>query len=218
MNGPTLLDPAHSPTRSDASASQSSCNEADLIRRLKARDAAAFEHVVRSYTPRLAAVARRLLGANPQEIDDAVQDAFLSAYKALDRFEGNALLSTWLHRITVNAALMRLRSRNRRRETGIEDIEALMPRWNDDGHRRNPRVAWETPAEALAEREEVRQLVRNRIDRLPDDYRTVILLRDIEELDTDTTAEMLGITPGAVKTRLHRARMALREMLEVELT
>jgi RNA polymerase sigma-70 factor (ECF subfamily) len=188
--------------------------DAALVARLAAGDAAAFTDLVRTYGPRLLAVARRFL---PHDADaaDALQDAFVAAFRAIGRFEGNAALGTWLHRITVNAALMKLRTRRRRPETSIE---ALLPSFRPDGHRDVRREAWRDSPEELASRGETRDVVRNAISRLPEDYRIVLLLRDIEGLDTDETAAVLGIQAGAVKTRLHRARMALRETLETEFT
>ncbi len=188
-------------------------DESALLARLRSREPAAFETLVRTHGPRMLAVAQRLLG-DEAEAADAVQDAFVSAWKSLDRFEGGSLLSTWLHRIVVNSALMRIRSRKRRHETSID---ALLPSYLEDGHRRDPRPAWDAPADALVQRQEMRQMIRDKINLLPDDYRTVIMLRDIEGLDTDATAEAIGTTSGAVKTRLHRARMALRQLLEGEL-
>lgn len=91
-----------------------------------------------------------------------------------------------------------------------------MPAFEADGHRRNIRPAWTASSEQILERAELRALVRRKIDELPQDYRNVLLLRDIEGFDTDAAAQALGIRPGAVKTRLHRARMALRELLDVE--
>lgn len=188
-------------------------DESALLARLRGHDPVAFETLVRTHMPRMLAVARRMLQSE-DEAADAVQDAFISAFKSLDRFEGGSLLSTWLHRIVVNAALMRLRKRKRRQETSVE---GLLPSFLADGHRRDARPAWQAPSDELLQREETRRMIRDKINLLPDDYRTVIMLRDIEELDTNATAEALGITAGAVKTRLHRARMALRQLLEGEL-
>jgi RNA polymerase sigma-70 factor (ECF subfamily) len=159
------------------------------------------------------AVARRFL---PEEQDarDAVQDAFLAAFRSIAGFAGGSRLSTWLHRIVVNTALMKLRSRRRRRE---DPIEELLPQFDDEGHRIGAVSPWEPAVEELAERQETRALVRGAIARLPETYRTVLLLRDIEERDTEETAALLGITAQAVKTRLHRARQALRTLLERQL-
>jgi RNA polymerase sigma-70 factor (ECF subfamily) len=156
------------------------------------------------------ATARRFVAAE-HEAADVVQEAFLAAFRAIGTFAGTAKLSTWLHRIVVNAALMRLRSRRRRRE---ESIEPLLPRFAADGHWAEPPTPLTLSAEALVDGHEQRALVRAAIDRLPETYRTVIMLRDIEELDTDEAAAILGVTPNAVKTRLHRARQALRTLLE----
>ena len=125
------------------------------------------------------------------------------------------MLSTWLHRIAVNAALMKLRSRRRHPEDSIED---LLPKYTEDGHREdghqgNLTKPWKEP-EGLLQRQETRSLVRECIDRLPKTYRTVLLLRDIEELDTEEAAQLIGISPNAVKIRLHRARQALRTLLD----
>jgi RNA polymerase sigma-70 factor (ECF subfamily) len=165
---------------------------------------------VRAQGARLLAVAQRLLGSE-EDASDAVQDAFISAFRAIDRFEGGSRLSTWLHRIVVNSALMKLRSQQRKPETSIED---LLPRFLDDGHFAEPPAEWQQTADQALERSEMRQLVRKAIDGLPEIYRTVLLLRDIEGLDTAEAAEAIGVTANAVKIRLHRARQALRGQLD----
>jgi RNA polymerase sigma-70 factor, ECF subfamily len=180
-----------------------------LVARLRAGDDDAFELVVRTYTGRLLAVTRRIL-ANDEDARDAVQDAFLSAFRSLERFEGGSLLSTWLHRIAVNAALMKLRTRRRKPE---ESIENLLPVYKDDGHHQERFSSWTEPVDVSMTRAENRALVRRCIEELPDTYRTVLVLRDIEELDTEETARALGISGNAVKIRLHRARQALRSLL-----
>jgi RNA polymerase sigma-70 factor (ECF subfamily) len=178
--------------------------EAGLVARLRGGDERAFEELVRRYTPRLRAVAGRFLRSEEDQAD-AVQDAFLSAFRALGAFAGKASLSTWLHRIVVNACLTKLRSRSRGGEVPLDD---LLPAGEE-------RVA-ATEGQAVANlaSAETRAQVRACIDRLPESYRTVLVLRDIEELDTDRTARAVGATPAAVKTRLHRARQALRTLLE----
>jgi len=183
-------------------------DESSLVGRLKSGEEAAFEELVRSQGGRMLAVARRFL---PEEdARDAVQDAFLSATRAIHQFEGQARLSTWLHRIVVNAALMKIRTRKRRPEESIED---LLPRFLEDGHMEQPAAPWKESADSLLERQEVRETVRGAIQQLPETYRAVLLLRDVEERDTQETAELLGISPTNVKVRLHRARQALRSLL-----
>jgi RNA polymerase sigma-70 factor, ECF subfamily len=184
--------------------------EAEVVAALRAGDEGAYERLLRQHLPRLLAAARRILG-NEEDAQEAVQDAFLSAFKGLPGFDGSARLSTWLHRIAVNAALMKLRGRRRRPEVSIE---ALLPRFREDGHQADPPAPWQESAEGLLSRKETRALVRAAIDRLPESYRTVLLLRDIEEMDTEETAELLGVGAGVVKTRLHRARQALRSLLD----
>ncbi len=188
-------------------------DDAPLLAGLRAGDDGAYAALVRQNVARLLAVTRRILG-NDDDAQDAVQDAFVSAFKNIDGFDGGAQLSTWLHRIAVNAALMRLRSRQRKHEQSLDD---LLPKFLDDGHQAEPAVEWRAGHAELAERRETRELVRASIDRLPESYRVVLLLRDIEELDTEETARLLGVNAGVVKTRLHRARQALRALLDPHL-
>lgn len=197
----------------DGKAALGSIDESQIIERLRAGDDEAYEWLVREHTGRLLGVARRILG-NEDDANDAVQEAFLSAFRSLDRFEGGSRLSTWLHRITVNAALMKLRTKRRKPERQIED---LLPVFEDGGHLIRQGSGWSAPEDGEAIQDEVRTLIRGKIDALPDDYRTVLILRDIEGLDTKQAATYLEITPAAVKTRLHRARQALRSLLEEEL-
>lgn len=183
-----------------------------LVRRLKAGDEEAYATLVRLHGGRLLAVARRYFPAT-EDARDAVQEAFLSAFQALASFEENAQLSTWLHRIVVNACLMRLRSRKRKPE---ESIEPLLPTFDELGNRTAAVAPWPEIHGEL-ERKQVAARVRELIHRLPESYRTVLLLRDIEELDTAQAAEALGISENAVKVRLHRARQALRTLLDPEM-
>ena len=184
-------------------------DEATLVAQLRAGDEAAFEQVVRKYGGRLLAVARRIVGSE-EDARDVVQEGFMNAFKSLDRFEGNAKLSTWLHRIVVNSALMKLRTRKRKPE---QSIETMLPSFLDDGHHEERFQSWDEPVDKLMERAENRRLVREQIDALPEGYRTVLVLRDIEGLDTEETANVLGLSVNATKIRLHRARQALRALL-----
>jgi RNA polymerase sigma-70 factor (ECF subfamily) len=183
--------------------------EAALAQGLREGGKAAFEDVVRAHGGRMLAVARRIL-RDDDEAREAVQDAFISAFRARRQFSAASRVSTWLHRIVVNAALMRLRSRRRHPE---ESIDEWLPAFESDGHHRERFRSPAEPADVALERKETRDTVRAAIDRLPASYRVVMLLRDIEELSTEETAQMLGLTPNAVKIRLHRARMALRTLL-----
>lgn len=181
-----------------------------LLARLRAGDETAYEELVRAEGRHLLAVARRLL-RNEQDAQDAVQQAFLSAFRALPAFNGQSRLTTWLHRIVTNAALMKLRTRGRQPEDSIED---LLPTYLEDGHHTAQFSEWALPAESKLLRLETQVQVRAAIDALPEAYRTVLLLRDIEELSTEETAQTLGVTPNTVKIRLHRARQALLKLLK----
>lgn len=183
--------------------------EASLLARLRAGSDEAFETLVRTTSPRLLAVARRIVGDD--DAPDTLQDAYLAAFRNLGSFQGEARLSTWLHRIVVNTALMRLRTRKRRRE---EAIEPLLPSFLEDGHQTQQPVEWRDDVEVQLSSAETQAYLRARIDQLPETYRNVLLLRDIEELSTHEAAHALGISENAVKIRLHRARQALRALID----
>ena len=187
-------------------------DEATLVAALRAGHEWAFETMIRTYGGRLLAVARRICG-NEEDARDVLQTAYLSAFRSLDGFAGSCQLSTWLHRIVVNTALMRLRSKRRKPE---DSIEALLPAFQEDGHHVEQFSDWGLPADRLLEREDERRLVRSCIARLPDNYREVLMMRDIEELPTEDVARLLELTPNAVKVRLHRARQALSTLLRGE--
>jgi RNA polymerase sigma-70 factor (ECF subfamily) len=190
---------------------QTEDQETRLIEKLRAGDDGAYEVMVRRYGGRMLAAARRILKNEP-DAHDAVQEAFLSVFRSIGNFAGEAALRTWLHRIVINAALMQLRSRRRRCE---ESIEPLLPRFNEDGNWAQegcPNI----PLDDLQERRERMVLVRECMDKLPEGYRTVLLLRDLDDLDTEETARLLNVSTTAVKVRLHRARQALKTLIERE--
>lgn len=183
--------------------------ERSLVERLRRGDEAAFEAIVRRHGARMLALARRLV-RNEEDARDVVQDAFLHAARALEEFRADAKLSTWLHRIVVNTALMRLRAASRRPEGFIED---LLPHFDTTGHHAEPVAALPIAPDDAAERAELRLRVRAAVARLPESYRAIIVLRDFEDLTTEEAAAALGISPNAAKIRLHRARQALATLL-----
>jgi len=184
--------------------------ESELLLSLRAGDENVFDQFVHQNAHWMLALARRFL-RNEDDAADAVQDAFLAAFKALQGFEGTSSLATWLHRIVVNTCLMKLRSKSRRKTCSMD---GLLPSFDHTGHFVEPMSRWSEPAFENLMSTENRAQVRECIDQLPADYRAVLVLRDIEEFDTDQTAAVLNINPGAVKTRLHRARQALRTLLD----
>ncbi|MCC6359887.1 MAG: sigma-70 family RNA polymerase sigma factor [Phycisphaerales bacterium] len=184
-------------------------DEAALLAGVRRDEQPACEEFVRRHAGAMLAVARRFLRCE-QEAADAVQDAFLSAFRSIHEFSGGSKLSTWLHRIVVNACLMKLRSARSRPTSSIEN---LLPAFDDTGHHAHRVSAWSDSPPDRLHASELRERVRECINELPDSFRTVLLLRDIEELDTAETAERLAISQAAVKVRLHRARQALRTLL-----
>lgn len=196
---PARLTVAEAPTDDDA-----------LLPALRAGDAEAAEILVRTHAPWMLSVARRIL-RDGGLAEDSVQEAFIQAFRGLAGFEGRSSLRSWLHRILVNQALSKLRSRKRRRE---EPIDELLPDFDATSCRvEAARPAPAAPDEILAQKDR-RALVREMIERLPESYRIVLQLRDIEELSTEEVAAALELTTANVKVRLHRARAALKKLLE----
>ena len=206
---------AGGPVRADPSGVPSSTlGEADLIGALKSGQAEAYERFVRTHATRVKAIADRYL-RNDEDANDVVQETFLSAFKAIQRFEGKSQLSTWLHRIAVNAALMKLRTLERKGEVTLEEeVDELLPKFVGFGAHATPQRSFgELPEDGIM-RQETQFFVRECIDKLPAMYRTALLLRDIEGYENDELAKHLGITVNAAKIRVHRARQALRSLLE----
>ncbi len=186
---------------------------AELVRRLKAGEGAAFDELVRAYAGRLIAVAGRI---TPTEADaeDVVQEVFLSVFQSIESFDGRSELGTWMHRLTVNAALMRLRQQKAR---PAMSIDALLPQFEGGMHREHPR-AWPVVTEEGDARIEQREALRKAIDQLPEEFRTIIVLRDIEGLESKAVAVSLGISDSLVRQRLHRGRQALMKLVEPMMT
>ena len=184
-------------------------DKAHVAEAVRSGDGQAFDELVRTEAGRLLAVTRRIL-KNEEDARDAVQEAFMSAYRKREQFSGQSKISTWLHRIAVNAALTKLRTLKRHPETAIDD---LMPRFLPGGQHAEMLTAWTEPVDVALSRKETAAAVRKAIDQLPETFRLTLVLRDIEGLSTAEAADMLNVTPNAVKLRLHRARLALRTLL-----
>lgn len=181
-----------------------------LVAGLRGGDAAHAEAFVRANIGWMRALGRRML-RDDALADDCVQEAFIKAFRKIDGFEGRSSLKTWLHRITVNEALMKLRALKRLAE---QPIDELLPEFDDTACRIEAPWPYLASAEEIVERKSTRALVLAAIGELPDNYRIVLQLRDIEELETSEVAELLGLSEGNVKVRLHRARAALKKLLE----
>jgi len=184
--------------------------ERALIGGLRSGDPASYERLAREYGGAMLAVARRF-HRDEDDARDAVQDAFIAAFRAMRFFREDARLSTWLHRITVNACLMKLRSARRHPTSSLDD---LLPRFDDTGHQAKPAGAWTDEIEAVLDTPNIRARVRGCIEKLPESYRAVLICRDLNEMDTAETGKALGLSVENVKTRLHRARRALKTLIE----
>lgn len=181
--------------------------DAELAARAATGDAAAFEAIMRRHNRLLFRTARAIL-KNDQEAEDALQDAYLRAWKALATFRADAKLSTWLVRIVANEALGRLR----RKQADIIPLDAAMTAPDPHIQAALTGAADERP-DGFAMRAQLRRLLEARIDLLPDAFRTVFMLRAVEELSVEEVAEVLGIPEATVRTRFFRARSLLREGL-----
>lgn len=165
------------------------------------------------YSPRVYRLAYGITRSVP-DAEEVVQDVFLQIINKGAGFEGRAALGSWIYRITTNLSLNKRRGKRRELETSLDE---LLPTYLVDGHRAGNRAFLVADWSSTPEREllsgESRRLVEAAIDRLPEHYRAVLVLRDVEELSNEEVAQIVGDTVPAVKTRLHRARMALREEL-----
>lgn len=185
-------------------------DDAVLASRAVDGDFAAFEKIVERHRDK---AYRLALGLTKSEADaqDVVQEAFINIYRKLDTFNGDAQLSSWMYRIVVNAALMRLRKTRRRAEVSVDDVQD--PTQLEQFTPGAP-AGWRVRGDEAAENRELRAQILAAIDQLEPRYQAVFLLREIEGLSLDEIAAVLDLTTGAVKTRLHRARLFLQATLE----
>ncbi len=174
-----------------------------LVERVKSGDEAAFSELIFTYQSRIFALAARLVSSE-QDAEEIVQDVFVSLYRKIGEFEGRSSLSSWLYRITFNCALMKLRTR--RRKDRREQLSFLAK--SEEGERLDTVEDHFVRVEKLKIAQEV-------IDSLPESFRTIFFLRDVDGLTGEETAVQLGLTTAAVKSRLHRARLMIRKRYEV---
>jgi RNA polymerase sigma-70 factor, ECF subfamily len=177
-----------------------------LVAAAKSGDGAAFEELVNRYERKIFRLTMNIT-RNREDAEDAMQDAFMKAYSHLASFQEDSRFYTWLVRIAANEALMRLRKRRPNQvslDEPLEGDEELIPRQVED---------WGPSPEQRYAQNELNDILNQVIDELEPDYRTVFVLRDVEELDTEETAAVMGISVAAVKSRLLRARLKLRQKL-----
>jgi RNA polymerase sigma-70 factor (ECF subfamily) len=177
-----------------------------LVTQARQKDYQAFEELVKRYEGRIYGHTLRLLG-NREDAEDVLQETFLNVFRSLDSFRGDSTFSTWIYRIATNNALMRLRKLSH----GERELNDELP--PPESMKRQALASHILdPKDTLLEKEMLQELDKA-VERLPEKYRSIFLLRDVEEFSTDKTAQVLGISEAAVKSRLHRARLFIREAL-----
>jgi RNA polymerase sigma-70 factor (ECF subfamily) len=186
-------------------------DEAELVRRALARDDMAFRTIMERHNRRLYRIARSIL-RNDSEAEDVVQQAYVNAFTHLGGFRGDSCLATWLSRITMNEALGRLR-----RERPAVDLETFEAQRTEAQIIKFPQTATSDDPERTMAQREILQLVERATDNLPEIFRIVFMTRVIEGMSTEETANLLGLQPDTVKTRLHRARRLVRDELDKQI-
>lgn len=182
-------------------------NEQELLKRAKAGDVAAFEELVEGYQKKLFSLAYRIVG-NPEDAADMVQEALIRIFRSIAKFKEQSSFSTWIYRITTNVCLDELRKRKNKKEFSLDqEIHG------EDGDMKRQIRSDEMLPDDLAEQEELRDIVNNAINSLPEDQRIVISLRDIQGLTYSEISQVLNCPEGTVKSRINRARNALKNVL-----
>ncbi len=206
------MKPSASPPQLDAATEERLAEDRAWMQQARNGDMAAFERLVTRYSGRVYTLALRMTGsaADAQEI---MQETFLSAYQNLKSFRGDSGFGSWVHRIAANFALMRLRHKR-----VVDDVEGQLKgelEFSDDGKLASfPLSNWGQRADEAALGDELKQAIEQSVSRLPDAYRVVFLLKDVEGLSYEEIAEVVGETVPAVKSRLHRARLNLRQAID----
>lgn len=206
------VEQAHELPQSDGLVSERrDVDDSKLIAGLRAGEDGCYETLVRRFGPTVLSIAKRYLRSDA-EAADCFQDIFFAVFESIDKFEQRSSISTWIRGIATNQCLMRIRTRGRRRE---DSIEHLLPVFDSDGNRINSSAsAQECAIGDAIDSSQTKYVVRGKINELPDSYRLMLLLRDIDGYSTKEAAAIQGITVTAAKTRLHRARSALKSLLE----
>ena len=204
---------ADQPAQAPAAAGQGAQPEdRELVERAQRGDGAAFAELVARHQRQLYRLALRMTGSEA-DAQEVLQEAFLNAYQKLPLFRGEAQFSSWLYRIAANSALMRLRRKRRAPDALAEQpLELTGPRFSAEGSL-EPASDWSQRADERMMSSQLGSAINKAVEQLPDDYRTVFLLKDVDGLSNEDIAQALELTVPAVKSRLHRARLALREKL-----
>jgi RNA polymerase sigma-70 factor (ECF subfamily) len=198
----TVMDRTMDRTKTDA--------DAAMVEALRREDPEAPEQLVETYGDRVYRLALRIPGSN-EDAEEAAQDALWTAARKISTFKGESAFGSWLYRIAANAAYQKLRARkSKAHEIAIDDV---LPTFDDDGRHFEPMADWSDRVDEQALQGELRRVLGDAIDRLPPDYRTALVLHDVEGLSNPDIAEALGISLPAVKSRVHRSRLFVRKSL-----
>lgn len=180
-----------------------------LVARAKAKDTAAFEQLVRKHHAQVYRLALTMV-KNPRDAEEVTQETFLNVHRKLDAFRGDSKFSSWLYRVTANFALMRLRKQRRQPQVLLDD---LLPQYYENGQVERPSSDWSERADRQLENKELGVKINDAIGQLPEKYRIILVLRDVENLSNEEIAHTLGMSVPAVKSILHRSRLFVREAL-----
>lgn len=184
--------------------------DAELVEALRRQEPDAAERLVEKFGDRVYRLTMRITGSR-EDAEEAVQDALWTAARKIDSFKGESAFGSWLYRIAANSAYQKLRTRKQRsREIAMDEV---LPSLDTDGLHFEPMDDWSNRVDEKALQGELRQVLEEAIDALPPDYRTALVLHDVEGLSNPDIAESLGISLPAVKSRVHRSRLFLRQRL-----
>ena len=183
--------------------------DSQLVELSKKENREAFLELVGRYTEKVQRLAMRIT-RNDSDSEEVVQDVFITLFTKLHSFQGKSAFSSWLYRVTSNAAFMKLRSRRKHSATSYEEMTAISGGFTPTFRTRSDA----TDINFISVRHELRALLEEALDALPDEYRTIFILRDVDGLSNQEAGEVLGLTVPAVKSRLHRARLLLRKKLK----
>ena len=183
--------------------------DGELLAGLRAGSPSAIDEFLRRYQGKIFNLAMSIL-KNESDAEEAAQDVFMTVIRKADTFQGNSAFYSWMYRICVNTCLMRLRGKRRNETVSIEEF---MPVFTDEGMHASPMDDWSKEVERDALNEELGEMIRKYTEELSEKYRVVFVLSDVEGLSNEETAKILGLTVPAIKSRLHRARLYLREQL-----
>ena len=189
--------------------SAAASDEVQLVERARAGDLEAFEELLGRHQQRVMRVVLSIL-KEPMDAEEVAQDVFLTVFEKIDHFRGDSSFSTWLHRVAVNAALMRRRKSKADRSVPLDDV---MPSFDERGHLAVDIADWSQQAGDPVLAREAGEVIEAAVEKLDEIYRTVFALRDVQGFSTEETAEILELSVPAVKSRLHRARLFLRREL-----